>query len=230
METEQKLERRPPTPPQAVQDQPTVPLDPQAGTSELTPDTPHPEDASASTSGLSKNPALQRQLLEAALYVSGRPLDLKTLGNVIGARSEDKIRAVAQSVVEKYKQDESPIQVVELPDGRWVMQLKATLGKYVRRLSNRPLLTPGPLRTLGFIALKQPVKQAYVVLVRGKLAYGHVKQLREMDLITDEKVGKTRVLRTTSTFADYFNLNHDVIEMKKELKSVLGNTDAPVAK
>ena len=229
METEQKLETRPPTPPQVVQDQAAVPIDPQATTAELTPEAPHPEEGSASTSGLSKNPTLQRQLLEAALYVSGRPLDLKTLGNVIGARSEDKIRAIAQTVMEKYNQNESPIQIVELPDGRWVMQLKATMTKYVRRLSNRPLLTPGPLRTLGFIALKQPVKQAYVVLVRGKLAYGHVKQLREMDLITDEKVGKTRVLRTTSTFADYFNLNHDVIEMKKELKSVLGNTDAPSA-
>ena len=229
METEQKLERRPPTPSEAVQDHSTVPLEPQAGTTELTPDTPHPEEASASTSGLSKNPALQRQLLEAALYVSGRPLDLKTLGNVIGARSEDKIRAIAHTVMEKYNQNESPIQIVELPDGRWVMQLKATISKYVRRLSNRPLLTPGPLRTLGFIALKQPVKQAYVVLVRGKLAYGHVKQLREMDLITDEKVGKTRILRTTSTFADYFNLNHDVIEMKKELKSVLGSADTPAA-
>ena len=50
-----------------------------------------------------------------------------------------------------------------------------------------------------------------------------------MDLITDEKVGKTRVLRTTSTFADYFNLNHDVIEMKKELKSVLSSADTPSA-
>jgi len=229
LETEQKLERRPTTPPQAVQDQPTVPLEPPATSTETSPDTPHPEEASASTSGLSKNPALQTQLIEAALYVSGRPLDLKILGNVIGARSEEKIRAIAQNVAEKYRQNESPIQIVELPDGRWVMQLKATITKYVRRLSNRPLLTPGPLRTLGFIALKQPVKQAYVVLVRGKLAYGHVKQLREMDLITDEKVGKTRVLRTTSTFADYFNLNHDVIEMKKELKLVLGNTDAPSA-
>src|SRR5207244_12140701 len=157
--------RRPPTPPKPVQDQPTVPLDPQTGTSELTPDLPHPEEASASTSGLSKNPTLQRQLLEAALYVSGRPLDLKTLGNVIGARSEDKIRAIAQTVMEKYNQNESPIQIVELPDGRWVMQLKATLTKYVRRLSNRPLLTPGPLTPLGFIALKQPVKHAYVGLL-----------------------------------------------------------------
>ncbi len=38
-----------------------------------------------------KTADLQQQLCEAALYVSGRPLDLKMIGSVIGARSEDKI-------------------------------------------------------------------------------------------------------------------------------------------
>ena len=168
-----------------------------------------------------KTAHLQQQLCEAALYVSGRPLDLKTLGSVIGARSEDKIRGIAIAVSERYKTTNSPVQVVELPDGRFVMQLKAEFAKHVRKLANRPLLTPGPLRTLSFIALKQPVQQAYVVKVRGKLAYIHVKQLKDMDLIVDEKLGRTRILRTTSTFADYFNLNHDPSLMKKELKKAL---------
>ncbi len=163
----------------------------------------------------------QLQLCEAALYVSGRPLDLKTIGSVIGARSEDKIRGIAAAVAERYRASGSPIQVVELPDGRFVMQLKGEFAKQVRRLSNRPLLTPGPLRTLSFIALKQPISQAYVVRVRGKLAYVHIKQLKDMDLVSDERLGRTRMLRTTTTFADYFNLNHDSSLMKKELKKAL---------
>jgi segregation and condensation protein B len=74
------------------------------------------------------------------------------------------------------------------------------------------------------------------VRVRGKLAYVHVKQLKDMDLINDERIGRTRMLRTTSTFADYFNLNHDPSLLKKELKKVLqvaeevpvsGQTDTP---
>ncbi len=168
-----------------------------------------------------KSLAFQQQMCEAALYVSGRPLDLKTIGSIIGARSEDKIKAVASSVAERYRATGSPIQVLELPDGRFVMQLKGEFARHVKKLANRPLLTPGPLRTLSFVALKQPVPQSYVVRVRGKLAYTHVKQLRDMDLITDEKLGRTRMLRTTATFADYFNLNHDVSLMKRELKSVL---------
>jgi segregation and condensation protein B len=175
----------------------------------------------SANSAAPKSADLQQQLCEAALYVSGRPLDLKILGSVMGARSEDKIRGVATAVSERYRIAGSPIQVVELPDGRFVMQLKAEFVKHVRKLANRPLLTPGPLRTLSFIALKQPVTQSYVVRVRGKLAYGHVKQLKDMDLINDERIGRTRMLRTTTTFADYFNLNHDSSLMKRELKKVL---------
>ena len=153
------------------------------------------------------------------MYVSGRPLDLKTIGSIIGARSEEKIKTIARGIADRYANSESPIQVLELPDGRFVMQLKPEIAKHVRRLSNRPLLTPGPLRTLSFIALRQPINQAHVIRVRGKLAYQHVKQLKEMDLINYEKFGRSRMLRTTSTFADYFNLNHDAALMKKELKN-----------
>ena len=170
---------------------------------------------------------LQQQLCEAALYVSGRPLDFKTIGSVIGARSEDKIRSIARAIAERYAAMDSPVQVLELPDGRFVMQLRPEFAKNVRKLSNRPLLTPGPLRTLSFIALRQPISQSHVVRVRGKLAYQHVKQLKEMDLISYEKLGRTRVLRTTITFADYFNLNHDPSIMKKELKNVLDLTNQP---
>jgi len=185
-------------------------------------------EAQAQTEPIAKtSTVLQQQLCEAALYVSGRPLDLKTIGSVIGARSEEKIRSIARAIAERYAKLDSPVQVLELPDGRFVMQLRPEFAKHVRKLSNRPLLTPGPLRTLSFIALRQPIAQSHVVRVRGKLAYQHVKQLKEMDLISYDKIGRSRLLRTTTTFADYFNLNHDPSIMKKELKNVLDLTNQP---
>jgi chromosome segregation and condensation protein ScpB len=44
-------------------------------------------------------------LIEAALYVTGKPLDLKTLGSVLGFRSEDKTRNLARALKEKYGKD-----------------------------------------------------------------------------------------------------------------------------
>ena len=181
-------------------------------------------EAQSHSDPVSKTAGFKQQLCEAALYVSGRPLDIKTIGSIVGARSEEKIKSIVRGIKERYEKSDSPIQVLELPDGRFVMQLKPEIAKHVRKLSNRPLLTPGPLRTLSYIAVKQPVAQSRVIAVRGKLAYQHVKQLKEMDLISYEKLGRSKTLRTTVTFADYFNLNHDATVMKKELRNILDMT------
>ena len=156
-------------------------------------------------------------MLEAALYVTGRPLDLKTLGSVVGFRSEDKTRELARLLKEKYGNDGSSLEILELSDGRFVMQLKPQYVRHVKRLASRQLLTAGPMKTLSFIAIRQPVTQAYVAKVRGNLAYSHVRLLREMGLIAEEKLGRTKVLRTTPNFADYFNLSHDLQAMKRQL-------------
>jgi len=162
----------------------------------------------------------QMALVEAALYVTGKPLDLKVLGTILRSKSESSIRDIARRLCERYQQENSSIQIMELEDGRYVMQLRPEYVSAVKRLATRQLLTPGPLKTLSFIALKQPVSQAYVVKVRGKLAYGHVKQLKDTGLILDEKSGRTKILRTSETFADYFNLSHDVGAMKRQLQKL----------
>jgi segregation and condensation protein B len=59
--------------------------------------------------------------------------------------------------------------------------------------------------------------------VRGHHAYGHIKVLKEMDLITTERSGRSTLLRTTEYFADYFGLSHDTAAMKKELKNVFAD-------
>jgi len=169
-----------------------------------------PVDASAQKNKL--------QLIEGALYVAGKPLDIQTLASVIKMRSEDRVREIARSVAERYKQSYTSLEVLELQDGRFVMQLKPEYVTAVKKLATRKLLTPGPLKTLSFIALRQPVTQSYVVKVRGKLAYDHVRQLEDLQLVSDSKLGRTKVLRTTQTFADYFNLSQDVRLMKRQLE------------
>ena len=158
------------------------------------------------------------KVIEGALYVSGKPLDLQTLGSVAKMRSEAKVKEIARSIVERYGQSQTSLQVLELQDGRFVMQLKPEFANSVKKLATRKLLTPGPLKTLSFVALKQPVTQSYVVKVRGKLAYQHVKQLEDLELISESKLGRTKVLRTTRTFADYFNLSQDTRLMKRQLE------------
>jgi len=159
-------------------------------------------------------------LLEAALYVAGRPLDLKTLGSVLKTRSKRKVQKLARTLIEEYKGRNTALEILELEDGRFVMQLKAEYTPMVRRISTRPLLPTGPLKTLSYIAYRQPVLQKQVIEVRGSHAYRHIKQLVDAGLITRERVGRNIVLKTTPYFADYFGLSHDIKTMKKQLKSL----------
>ena len=162
-------------------------------------------------------------LIEAALYVTGKPLDLKVLGSIVGFRSEDKVKELARILKEKYGNDGSCLEVLELSDGRFVMQLKPQYVRHVKRLATRQLLTAGPMKTLSFIAYKQPVTQSYLAKVRGNLTYSHVRQLREVGLISEDRLGRTKVLHTTPNFADYFNLSHDMPAMKRQLEHLFEN-------
>jgi segregation and condensation protein B len=159
-------------------------------------------------------------LLEAALYVAGRPLDLNELCSILKTRSKNKTRKLAKRLMQAYECRDTALEILELKDERYVLQLKAEFTPLVKKLVNRPLLSTGPLKTLSYIAYRQPVSQKRVVDVRGHHSYGHIKMLREMGLVTGERSGRSMTLKTTEYFADYFGLSHDVFSMKKELKHV----------
>jgi len=159
-------------------------------------------------------------LLEAALYVAGRPLDLKTLGSILRTRSKRRVHMLARTLMKKYENSGTALEILGLEDHRFVLQLKKEYSPRVRRLAIKPLLSSGPLKTLSYIAYRQPVPQARVVDMRGHHAYAHLKQLEEQGLIHRERAGRTKVIRTTKFFSDHFGLSHDLRTMKEQLKSI----------
>jgi segregation and condensation protein B len=181
-------------------------------------------DAKAEVKHVQEAEKTQRclKLLEAALYVAGRPLDLNELCSVLRTRSKKKTKKFTKALMQEYSARNTALEILELKDDRYVLQLKADFTPLVRKLVNRPLLSSGPLKTLSYIAYRQPVSQKRVIQVRGQHAYGHVKLLRNMGLVAAERSGHSMTLRTTDYFADYFGLTHDTATMKRELKRIFG--------
>lgn len=169
-----------------------------------------------------KRKAHSLALIEAALYVAGRPLDLNELCQVIGSRSKKKAQKYADILMQEYSARNSALEILALKDERYVLQVKSEFTPLIKKLVNRPLLSSGPLKTLSYIAYRQPVSQKRVIDVRGQHAYGHVKMLKEMGLIAAERSGRSMSLRTTEYFSDYFGLTQDTSAMKKDLKKIFG--------
>ena len=175
---------------------------------------------------------LQRDLtlVEAALYVAGRPLDVKELCSVLKTRSKNKTRKLVKMLRHEYHSRNTALEILELKDERYVLQLKARFTPEVRKLVKRPLLSRGPLKSLSYVAYRQPVTQKKVVDVRGHHAYGHIKELEKMGLISREKKGRSTVLRTTEYFADYFGLSHNIGILKRQLANVFEGFSNPEPK
>ncbi len=161
-------------------------------------------------------------MLEAALYVAGRPLDINELCSVLTTRSKRKAEQLLEALATEYASRNTSMEVLRLKDDRYVMQVKAEFTPLVKRLVNRPLLSSGPLKTLSYIAYRQPITSKRVIEVRGQHAYGHVKLLKDMGLVATERAGRSLMLRTTDYFADYFGLTQDPATMKRDLKRIFG--------
>ena len=160
-------------------------------------------------------------LVEAALYATGRPLSWRELASVLGESSKDEVLKLAITLVEEYRRRGGALEVVELQGERFVLQLKPS---YALRV--RPLMPKFPskaaLRTLAYIAFKQPVLQSRVIKVRGSHAYKHLKMLEALGFITREKNQRGKiVIRTTELFSEYLNLSKEPRRMKRQLREKL---------
>jgi len=109
------------------------------------------------------------------------------------------------------------IEIVNLPDGSYVFQLKPEYSSSVRRYASKPLLSRATQKTLSYIALEQPISSKQLLEVRGSGVYTHLKELRQLNFIEHQTVGRLRIYSTTEKFQKYFGIEGDVNALKQKL-------------
>ena len=157
-----------------------------------------------------------QQIIEAALYLAGRPVQITELAQITGLDTSD-IGSIIRDLQEKYRQHFSCFEIIELPGRKFVFQVRADVGENVKEITLQPILTLAELRTLAMIAYQQPVMQSTVASVRGQQAYTHVKNLIRNGFVKAVRVKQTLELRTTPMFSDYFGLSQDIGVLKRQL-------------
>ena len=155
--------------------------------------------------------------LESALYSAGRPLTIEELIKAAGTESRQKTIAVLESIIKKMKNTFKAIEIVILPDGSYVFQLKPEYSSSVRKYASKPLLSRATQKTLSYIALEQPISSKQLLEVRGSGVYTHLKELRQLNFIEHQAVGRLRIYSTTEKFQKYFGIEGDVNALKQKL-------------
>jgi len=155
--------------------------------------------------------------LESALYSAGRPLTLEELIKASGTESRQKTTSTLDSIIKKMKNVFKAIEVVILPDGSYVFQLKPEYSSNVRKYASKPLLSRATQKTLSYIALEQPISSKQLLEVRGSGVYAQLKELRQLNFIEHQSVGRLRIYSTTEKFQKYFGIEGDVTALKQKL-------------
>jgi len=155
--------------------------------------------------------------LESALYSAGRPLSIEDLIKASGTESRIKTVSTLDSIIKKTKSTFKAIEVVILPDGNYVFQLKPEYSSTVRNYASKPILAKATQKTLSYIAYAQPISSKQLVETRGSGVYSHLKELRQLDFIEHQSIGRLKIYSTTEKFQKYFGIQGDINTLKEKL-------------
>jgi len=162
--------------------------------------------------------------IEAALYSAGRPLRIEDIIRASGTESRTKTLEILNNIMKKTKNVFKALEVAMLPDGSYVTQLKPEYSSTIKKYASKPVLPNATLKTLSYIAYMQPISSKQLVETRGSGVYSHLKELRQLDYISHQNVGRLKIYSTTEKFQKYFGIQGDVEDLKQRLFSKVRKT------
>jgi len=146
---------------------------------------------------------IDSRLIEAALFSAGRPLSIRELQELT-AMDKNEVTSSLRSLVQSYRKRETSLEISRV-GRKYTMKLREEYAKPVRSLTT-PDIPRKLWKTLALIAYHEPVKQSELQTMLGSRIYDHVRELRELKMITMKADGNTRIIATTHLFPEYFGI------------------------
>jgi len=158
----------------------------------------------------------EKALIEAALFVSDKPLTVEKLAAMVKMDAEE-VKTYLIRLQTDYRVEDRGFELVETPEG-YELRVKREYRDRVARLAPFADLSEGMMRTLAIIAAKQPVKQSLIVKYQGNKSYAYIANLETKGLIKCEKFSRTKICSTTPEFEKYFGTSAEQIKAMLEKK------------
>lgn len=167
--------------------------------------------------------------LEALLFSSGKPMHVEELSRITKEKDLDRIRNALVELKKDLEAKNSSIMLVQDGD-EWKLSVREHYMPFVRKVVSTTELPKTILQTLAIVAHKAPALQSDVIKIRTNKAYRHLEFLEEKGYITREKKGRTKLIKLTQKFFEYFDIPADKLKKKfagfKELEKVIEKKEA----
>ncbi|MBI5044092.1 MAG: SMC-Scp complex subunit ScpB [Nitrospirae bacterium] len=153
-----------------------------------------------------------KAIIEALIFVSGEPITLNRIRDVIEGIDKKTIERLASKLKDEFNKEDRGLQLIEIANG-YQLTTRPDYASWIKKLNKIKVstrLSKPAMETLAIIAYKQPIIKPEVEKIRGVDSGGVIKTLLERKLIKIigrmDIVGKPMMYGTTPEFLQYFGL------------------------
>lgn len=153
-----------------------------------------------------------KSIIEAILFISEKPVSLKTLNSIFNIQGS-QIKEIIDELIQDYIKRNSGILIINM-DGSYQMVTNPEYAEWLKifkNLNSSSKLSEQALETLAIIAYKQPITKAEIDRLRGVNSENAIKTLMEKRLIKivgkKELPGRPFLYGTTKEFLKLFGIS-----------------------
>ncbi|MGC9310750.1 MAG: SMC-Scp complex subunit ScpB [Candidatus Aenigmatarchaeota archaeon] len=161
---------------------------------------------------------MKKKTVEAALFLSSGPVPMEDLMGIADC-SSGEIFELMEELRAKYG-EESGIKLIEANQS-WHFIINPDVVHRVKQLSPYRDLSPGLVKALSIIAFKGPLKQSALVNTMGNRTYEYAHELEKRGLISAKREGRTKLLKVTKLFEDYFGHKPENANLERFMETPL---------
>ena len=168
--------------------------------------------------------------LESILFSAGKQITFEELSRLTKERDPEKIKQALAELKEELEKKESSLMLVIEGDS-CKLTVREKYLPFVRKVVSKTELPKSIIETLAIVAFKAPVLQSKVIHIRTNKAYKHLEFLEEKGYITREKKGRTKLIKLTQKFFEYFDVPPNKLKEKfkgfEELDTAIDKMETP---
>jgi segregation and condensation protein B len=154
-----------------------------------------------------------KAIIEAILFASGRPVEIKELISALELPEEDIIQII-ESMKADFQEANRGIEIIKVESGYTLCSKKEYYDYIYPLLDNRakPNISNAAMETLAIIAYNPKITRAEIESIRGVNSDATIYKLLEYNLIEDagksDLPGKPTVYQTTEEFLKTFGISN----------------------
>ena len=161
-----------------------------------------------------------KKKIEAVLFTTGKFMTAEEIGKSSDIPDLSHVKNMLEELKKEYESKDSAL-TIQTHEDKYKLNIRKEYGHIANKLVSTAEMDTPTVKTLAIIAFKNPAMQSDVIKIRGNKAYDHITLLKEQGLITLEKHGRTRLIKLTPQFYDYFDT------VAEEIKKKLGEVKMP---